>query len=285
MHGDCVFGVYIDLEDIAKHFDDEIRKKDYTLAAQNFKIWSDKFIEQHKRYSNVIGAEYEIFGNDWYDRMVGDYDLEFIDNLYFKLNLVKFYAIEHLVKKYNNVLYLDLDVVPITNDNFFEFNDTQRFNCIWNFPIPWVSPTLFGKHLWRGYGPMSNRYHIKKRFTKQMYLQQKLTNFTGDSVLVNTGVIGTSSKPWNTLRFFDKFVSTLRNNYKVAKSLGNEYVDWAFEGDTMIGIKHQQYDDSKLKTISDEWNYAYKTGKDVSKAKFVHLISKTSFDSFFKEIL
>ena len=110
----CIFGVHIDLEDIARTFHDSERRNHYTTAARRFKQYSKRVIASHMTYADSIQAHYHIVGNDEYNEMCEEYDLDFIDNLYFKLNLTKFYVIEKLVKQWDNVLYLDLDVVPQT---------------------------------------------------------------------------------------------------------------------------------------------------------------------------
>ena len=80
--------------------------------------YKDILIENHKKYAKLCGAEYK------------HYNIKHENKIDFKqLNFMKIYIAEDLAQIYDKVLYLDLDVIPKTKINFFEYHDFSNLLC------------------------------------------------------------------------------------------------------------------------------------------------------------
>ena len=110
-----IYSIYIENEELnlsEKHLYTKIQlKKHY-----------DKLIEVKQNYANICNAKFIVYGNDtYYQKFRKKYEgLEFD-----VINLYKIHMLERLSNEYNNVLYLDLDVIPNTSENFFEMFDMK----------------------------------------------------------------------------------------------------------------------------------------------------------------
>ena len=45
------------------------------------------------------------------------------------VNFYKIYLLDKLAEEYDEILYLDFDAIPVTNDNFFEYWDLTKASC------------------------------------------------------------------------------------------------------------------------------------------------------------
>ena len=97
----------------------------------------DRLVDVKKEYAKHCNAEYRIYGNDtYYQKFKKKFDGFEFDII----NLYKIYLWEELGKEYDNVLYLDLDVIPNTTENFFETFDMNKI-CVY-------SPNAIKENVW-----------------------------------------------------------------------------------------------------------------------------------------
>ena len=73
---------------------------------ESFRKFKDKLIEKQKEYAKLCNAEYFLFKAKSTDYINVQFD-----------KLLKF---EELTKEYDQVVYFDLDIIPITKTNIFE---------------------------------------------------------------------------------------------------------------------------------------------------------------------
>ena len=115
-----IYSIYIENEELnlsEKHLYTKIQlKKHY-----------DKLIELKQNYAIKCNAKFMVYGNDtYYQKFRKKYEgLEFD-----VINLYKIHMLERLSNEYDNVLYLDLDVIPNTSENFFEMFDMNKL-CVY----------------------------------------------------------------------------------------------------------------------------------------------------------
>ncbi len=85
-------------------------------------------VKRQKHYADSIGADYKIFG-------YGQKFISFMDTLkeknvyespYQSIQHFKFYLAEYLKDQYDEILYMDLDVYPNTNENIFTSIDVSK---------------------------------------------------------------------------------------------------------------------------------------------------------------
>ena len=82
---------------------------------EKFRKHKDELIHRQKQYAINCNADFESFSTDNID-----YNL---------IQFEKIRKIEELSSYYDEILYLDLDVIPNTNLNFFEVHENLGFLC------------------------------------------------------------------------------------------------------------------------------------------------------------
>ena len=104
---------------------DDISRED---DAWNVNHWSheqqkdywDKLIDNKKDYADKIGVEFKLFHNTMKDFVV-EHDVEFT-----KVNLYKHHLFAKLAEEYDEVMYIDMDVVFNTDENMFDELDLSK---------------------------------------------------------------------------------------------------------------------------------------------------------------
>jgi len=156
---------------------------------QAWKTYKDKLIKLQKEYAFRCGADYEIFTSP-----IADYT---------NVQFYKIFKFEELTNSYDEVVYFDLDVVPITKQNIFESFDLNKIS-IYSYIIDmeYMGSVNHKKYLMKctrenlPIDPM-NRYS-KMAAKKAMLL---LHNLNGNDEICNTGVFGGNKKAAATLDF------------------------------------------------------------------------------------
>lgn len=95
----CIYSIFVDLGNY--------RNK------KLFHLFKDEIENSHSEYAKTIDVDYILF----------DKINSFLDNQYEDVNLSKYYYADILLEKYDEVLYIDFDVVPNTNENIFKHYD------------------------------------------------------------------------------------------------------------------------------------------------------------------
>ena len=119
-----IYSLYIDVPE-KEHFGNSSFKGDTAARGLKtrdaFKEHYQRLIECKTKYADRIGASFHMYE---YDK---DYKT-FSDNLlkdfpfltgYEIVNFYKIHLLYVLAKKYDEILYLDFDAIPVTTDNFF----------------------------------------------------------------------------------------------------------------------------------------------------------------------
>jgi len=88
----------------------------------------DKLIETKKRYANSIGAEFQMYEYDEdYIKFHEDYSNRYpFLSEYNIINKYKLHILDRLVNYFDEVLYLDFDATPTTNESFFDTWDLSK---------------------------------------------------------------------------------------------------------------------------------------------------------------
>ena len=79
-------------------------------------MFRDEIESSHRDYANDIEVDYMLF----------DKAPNFIGEKYEDVNLSKYYYADMLLERYDEVLYIDFDVIPNTSKNIFETYDFQH---------------------------------------------------------------------------------------------------------------------------------------------------------------
>ena len=183
-----IFSIFIDLEN-----NNGVHVYKANQLKDNLKL----LVKLKEQYANHIGAEFKLFTNDnnWkiFKEKYKDYEYDVV-------NLYKIYLLEKLSNDYDNVLYLDLDVVPNTNECFFTKFDMNKIcmrsiNATTDVLLINHQQALRAKR--RSYVEIMkvlDKYneHIKALCKKAMLINQNIVS--KDYELVNTGIVGGNKK-------------------------------------------------------------------------------------------
>ena len=107
----CVYSIYVSLQGYRNKF-------------EAFQKYYSKIIVAHKKYADLINADYILF------ETLPDADVfeQLIISNYDKINFSKYYYAEQLCpKNYDEILYIDFDIIPNTKDNFFEVFNVNEY--------------------------------------------------------------------------------------------------------------------------------------------------------------
>ena len=282
-----IFSVYID-------FDKSEFDKNYDLDKniKNKKQFKDNynFLKSfQKKYSESLGIDYVLYENDdnW-----KEYKKYFEKNYPYisKYNIVNFYKIKlmyDLSKFYDEILYIDFDVVPLTNDNIFESIDfSDGIACKvnherdpQNYLILSTPKILKQKEEWfkKTGRTFSERDPRAKYWNCRALLMEK--GFNGDNDVYNTGIVLTNKDQLNKLKYFDNFNETLKfmHEVKTNKGLWPSFIQnsFGYDNETLFSFK-MKVNNVNLIELNDTWHWPYR--RDINfipkETKIVHVINK-----------
>ena len=187
----------------------------------------DRLIDVKKKYADICNAEFVIYGDDddykEFKSKYKGYEFDLI-------NLYKIYLWEKLGKKYNNVLYLDLDVVPNTNENFFDTFDMNKI-CVY---APNATIDIWSQEDKERYkkGKINFSKVISHKDKYDMYVKALCkksmlaidNKLDTDYLIANTAILGANSNAISKLKFTERLDSMIDvlNKSKKEKLFGEE---------------------------------------------------------------
>jgi len=272
-----IYSLYIDIpENELDFFDKNIIKKNTTPTnlntKQKLKENYSKLIACKKWYADQIGVPFIMFE---YDVNFQLYKNELQKKYPFitTYNVINFYKIKllyELSQKYDEILYLDFDVVPLINENFFD---------VWNLD--------------KGIAVLNNNFKVKdmraiteysqtirsptsKYYNSQAILLEKNLSPTND--VINTGIIGVNKNHLNNLKYFDDFdsdikmMTDLKNNYDI---FPKKIVDFfGYDNETLFSVKLKEHN-VPVQWLDNKWHYFFDKELFIPEdVKLVHAINK-----------
>ena len=242
-----------------------------------FKKNYNKLKQAHQRYAKKIGVEYRLFE---YDEKYKEY-YDFFRTNYPEINeysIVNFYKIHlmyELSEKYDEILYLDFDVIPLTNDNFFNVWDLDKGICVFNNNTHVNARTI----------PLHKLNHTDRSPTAKFYNSQALFIATGHSPecdVINTGIIGAKKKHIRQLEYFDNFRDTLNLMTKLRQEDDGMYLPnirkmFAYDNETVFSYKLKSTN-TQYQWLDKQWHFFFDKVWSIPKlTQLVHCINK-AFD-------
>ena len=263
-----IYSFYIDIpkEHLVSHHDSKNK------FADNYE-W---LLESQKAYADKIGVDYRHYVKDpLFDSYVKWFQDNYPDISYY--NIVNFWKIKLLYvlsEWYDEVLYLDIDVIPVTDLNFFEEIDLSKGIAIMTGtaksqqPIEWKN-TLRYTHDVRS--PMAKMWHSSCMLGEADMLVLKPDVF-------NTGIVGATKGHIQKLGYFDDFEDTLdlMSNMITDTDLYPKSISYMFgyDNETVWGYK-TYLNKVDYQVLGEDWHYFMDKWSYITKeAKFVHCVSK-----------
>ena len=267
-----IYSVYVDVPSKehygqSKQRNDTTEKADITVNA--FKKHYTKLVESKRKYANDIGATFMMFGYDLRYQSFEQKLLKVCPDLtgYEVVNFYKIHLLEELSKDYDEILYLDFDAVPLTNESFFDRWDLSKGICVYNNNTQIVKDKEV-KH--------SIRSPSAKYFNCQAMLIDKGLGAKND--VINTGIIGACRDDILKLDFFGKFKDTIDLMTKLRSDTSlypQNIVDmFRYDNETIFSYK-REINKVNIQWLDNEWHYFLDTQNFIPKEiKIVHCVCK-----------
>jgi len=267
-----IYSVYVDVPSEehygqSKQRNDTTEKADITVNA--FKKHYTKLVESKRKYADDIGATFMMFGYDLRYQSFEQKLLKVCPDLtgYEVVNFYKIHLLEELSKDYDEILYLDFDAVPLTNESFFDRWDLSKGICVYNNNAQIVKDKEV-KH--------SIRSPSAKYFNCQAMLIDKGLGAKND--VINTGIIGACRDDILKLDFFGKFKDTIDLMTKLRSDTSlypQNIVDmFRYDNETIFSYK-REINKVNIQWLDNEWHYFLDTQNFIPKEiKIVHCVCK-----------
>ena len=268
-----IYSLYVDVP-AKEHFGDSKNKHDTVdkanVTINAFKKHYDRLIKTKIKYAEYCEAEFIMFE---YDDQYKTFEQNFLKDYpdftgYEIINFYKIHLLYELSKKYDEILYLDFDVIPLTNESFFDVWDLSKGICVYsnNDKVEKKSTT---NH--------SIRSPSAKYFNCHAMLLEEGLN--PDNDVINTGIICARKKDIIKLDFFGKFKDTIDLMTKLRKDTSGLYpqniVDmFRYDNETIFSYK-REVNNVDIQWLDNKWHYFLDTQKFIPEdTKIVHAISK-----------
>ena len=263
-------------------FDEHVLKKNELPRNYNTKNqlqkYYDKLIECKKEYAKSIGVDFILVEDylDYYKQFRKKYPEITTYNI---VNFYKLHLLEKFSKEYDEILYLDFDVVPNTDESFFEKWDLSKGICVLNNNDKVAMMSKITENTQTIRSPTSKYYNA------QAMLFELGMNTEND--VINTGIIGASKKHIKQLKYFKNFNSDIKlmtrikkdNTMfptKITKSFG-------YDNETLFSVKIKQHN-VPIQWLDSQWHYFFDSWYFIpDDAKMIHAINKR-FDIIWKHI-
>ena len=281
-----IFSLYIDIpsEDI-DIFDKNILKTGDTPMNIRTK---DQFAKHYgdlcackQIYADAIGADFILYEYDtnftlWSENIKKQYPYLTMYNI---INFYKIHLMYELSTKYDEILFLDFDVVPMKNENFFEVWDLTKGIAVLNnnskiTKIDSVTDTS-----------QTIRSPSSKYFNTQAMLIEKGLSPKND--VINTGIVGINKDHLVKLNYFENFkdnlamMSELKNSSDIFPKKVLQYFGW--DNETLFSFKIKENNVS-VQWLDDKWHYfLYQQGFIPKDTILCHTINK-DFDLVWRRL-
>ena len=233
-----------------------------------FKKYKNQIQETQQKYADKCGAEYKLI-----DPNNTDYN---------KIQLEKLLLLEDFIEDYDEVLYIDFDVIPVTDTSFFEAFDLN-FLCFHEVVKDMLSiqyEELKKDVYFRKLANVIRRYTPMSPFTKMAAKNSMLMldNIVGRETVINTGVVGGNKHSIGLLKLKDR-VDMIDEKLEQARE-DNIYPDNISDMFFQNNETYMSYIVEKFnlpyKDIGQQWNYVLYKEDDYphSNNHFLHYISK-----------
>ena len=229
-----------------------------------FAKYADQLNEVKSTYANHVGAEYKLFRPE-----STEYD---------EVQFQKLTMFEELAKDYDEILYLDYDVIPFRNDSFFDKHDLNTI-CAFNVRCKLDRQTI----AWRNY---DRNWHGMDMYSKAQNKRAMLLlhDISGKNMCLNTGVVGMNKKMVKKLDLTNRLIEAketfdecLTDNLYPPMMSAN----WKFNNEVALSYMIDRFE-LPFTNIGQQWNFIVDNNiPTVSDAcYFLHFVHKR-FEMYF----
>ena len=236
------------------------------IKRQQFAKYADQLENKQRAYADLCGADYKIFKPN---------STDYIDVQFEKLNMF-----EELGHKYDQVMYLDFDVIPNTTVNIFDKFDLNTI-CSFEINVEVPSHRVFEDRFRSNFDWCAMDMYSKSQNKKAMLL---LHDINGKHSCINTGVLLMNSDCIANLNFAERSVeAVLTFNEALEDNLYPPEMskNWALNNEVIFSYIVEKYD-LPFTNIGMPWNFILDHNEQqiTSAAYFLHFVNKR-FGLFF----
>ena len=269
-----IYSIYIEVPD--NEFVDN--QKTNLNTKKELKENYQKLLDCKQQYANSIGADFVLVNKykEYYDEMKSKYPFLTTYNI---INFYKIYLLYKFSSKYDEILFLDFDVVPNTKENFFEVWDLSKGVAILNNNDKVLRMSQITETTQTIRSPTSKYYN-----TQAMLLDMGMKT---ENDVINTGIIGINKSNLFKLGYFNNFdqdmikMTQLKFDTSVFPKKIVEY--FGYDNETLFGVKLKQ-NDVDVQWLDNKWHYFFDNWLFIPKdTKFIHAINKR-FDIVWRNI-
>lgn len=272
-----IYSLYVDVPAIehyglSKHIGDTIERASITVNA--FKDNYKRLVDCKRKYADSIGATFLMYEND---NQYKTFSQNFIKDFpqltgYEIINFYKIHLLNELAKKYDEILYLDFDAVPVTRDSFFDTWDLSKGICVYNNnaminkknkPIDKISSGI--------------RSPTAKYYNCQAMLIEN--GFDPNNDVINTGIIGARKEDVIKLNYFNKFKDIIDLMTKLRNDDSSFYPQniinmFRYDNETIFSYK-REVNNVNIQWLDNQWHYFFDKQYYIPKeTKIVHAVCK-----------
>ena len=262
-----IYSLYIDVPE--NEFVDNIETNLNTK--KQFKENYIKLLANKQWYANQLNVDFKIFEYEDYIEYYNYFKKKYpYITTYNIINFYKLHLLCELSKSYDEILYLDFDVVCLTNENFFETWNLNKGICVYNNSSLVKTIEAVTERSQTIRSPTSKYYN-----TQAMLIEKGLNP---KNKVINTGIIGATKDHINQLKYFDDFdndlsiMTKLQSNFDI---FPKKIVDFfGYDNETLFSVKLIE-NNVPVQWLDNQWHYFFDTQGFIPKeTKFVHTINK-----------
>ena len=267
-----IYSVYVDVPSEehygqSKQRNDTTEKADITVNA--FKKHYDKLVNTKITYAEYCESDFIMFEyDDQYKTFETNFKKDFPELTGYEIiNFYKIHLLYHLAENYDEILYLDFDAVPLTDESFFDRWDLSKGICVYNNNSMIQKDRLVNHSI---------RSPSAKYFNCQAMLIDKGLGARND--VINTGIIGACRDDILKLDFFKDFSETIKLMTRLRSDTSlypQNIIDmFRYDNETIFSYK-REINKVKIQWLDNEWHYFLDTQNFIPKeTKIVHCVCK-----------
>ena len=269
-----IFSLYVEVPD--NEFVDNVETNLNTKKEMNDNY--QKLVDCKKQYADSIGVDFVMVNKfkEYYDEMKSKYPFLTTYNI---INFYKIYLLYKFSSKYDEILFLDFDVVPNTKENFFEVWDLSKGVAILNNNDKVMRLDELTESNQTIRSPTSKYYN-----TKAMLFDMGMKT---ENDVVNTGIIGINKSNLYKLAYFNTFdqdmikMTQLKFDTSVFPKKVVGY--FGYDNETLFGVKIKE-NNVPVQWLDDKWHYFFDKWLFIPEdTKLIHAINKR-FDIVWRNV-
>ncbi len=285
-----IFSIYIQIpeEDLDNPgwYNEEGKLQDTDKSKQTkdyFAKYYDKLKQRQVDYARTLGVDYILHEyDDDYTKYVSYFKKNYPQiSVYDIINFYKQELMKRYAHKYDEVCYLDFDVIPNTDDSIFDVVKHDEFGCAEsNREAEW------GKTVETKWYNTCIRNPSSKYWNCHAMLNE--IGLDPDTDVFNTGIMVAASKMIKRLDYFGEFEEVLDLMSKVKYDKSSMYPHniqriFNYDNETVFAFK-RVVNNIKIKYLGNDWHHKVQDEKWYvfnENAKMYHVINKR-FGKFLK---